>query len=530
MKAHLLHEDRDVPFPTEPRRRADVLDGLPEHERDLVSDLGLATLFDAMSGDDPFLYEVSARVVLAGLDDPAAIVYRQHVLADCLQHTALVRELYDIATEAVEVPRRTWGWSSRFPASILSGATSALELYVDLLRRVRRLADEHAGEVRSEGFTALFRTIQRDLDDAYFHTIADHLARLRFKDGVLLSAKLGRANVGVDYVLRSPGAHRSSWKERVGLAQKTSYSFSIPPRDEAGARAVGELRARGLNLVANATAQAADHIGSFFAMLRLETGFYVSCLNLHDRLTRNGEPLCTPVPVGREPVRLSFEGLGDACLSLRLDQPVVGNDVDADGRPLVVITGANSGGKSTFLRSVGLAQLMMQAGMFVQANSFESSVSAGVLTHFARDEDTSMQRGRLDEELSRMSKIADRLSPRSMVLFNESFAGTNEREGSEIARQVVRALLDVGCTVLIVSHLYDFADSFLRTRPDTTRFLRAVRDEDGRRTFALVEAEPLPTSYGEDLYDRIFGGDRPGPDGHEPGAAPRTGASGDGTD
>jgi DNA mismatch repair ATPase MutS len=51
-----------------------------------------------------------------------------------------------------------------------------------------------------------------------------------------------------------------------------------------------------------------------------------------------------------------------------------------------------------------------------------------------------MVSGRLDEELSRMSALADHIRPASLVLFNESFAATNEREGSEIGRQVVRAL------------------------------------------------------------------------------------------
>jgi hypothetical protein len=54
-----------------------------------------------------------------------------------------------------------------------------------------------------------------------------------------------------------------------------------------------------------------------------------------------------------------------------------GNDVEAGGKRLIMITGANQGGKSTFLRSVGLAQLMMQCGLFVAAESFTASVSPG---------------------------------------------------------------------------------------------------------------------------------------------------------
>ena len=71
-----------------------------------------------------------------------------------------------------------------------------------------------------------------------------------------------------------------------------------------------------------------------------------------------------------------------------------------------------------------------------------------------------MTSGKLDEELVRMSSIVDDLSPNSIVLLNESFASTNEREGSEIARQIVRALLESGVKVLYVTHMYDLRRGF----------------------------------------------------------------------
>jgi DNA mismatch repair ATPase MutS len=240
-------------------------------------------------------------------------------------------------------------------------------------------------------------------------------------------------------------------------------------------------------------------------MLRLELGFYVGCLNLRDRLAQKGEPICLPEPFALGKAMLSGRGLYDVCLSLSVDERVVGNDVSADDKLLVMITGANRGGKSTFLRGLGLAQLMMQCGMFVPAESFRANLGDGIYTHYKREEDTSMKSGKLDEELSRMSSIVDNLTPNSILLLNESFASTNEREGSEIARQLVRALLEAGIKVLYVTHLFDLAQGFYLAKMDTGLFLRAERLVDGRRTFRLVEGEPLPTSYGEDLYRRVFG-------------------------
>jgi len=238
-------------------------------------------------------------------------------------------------------------------------------------------------------------------------------------------------------------------------------------------------------------------------MLRAELGFYVSCLNLADRLAAKGVPVTTPEPTQPSTLTFSCTDLRDTCLELTSPDPVVGNDVQADEKSLVIITGANSGGKSTFLRSVGVAQLMMQCGLFVTARSYRAGAARGIFTHFIREEDAGMTSGRLDDELRRMSVIAGQIGPHCLMLFNESFAGTNEREGSEIGRQVVRALLDAEVKVFFVTHRYDFAESFHRQHAAATLFLRAERQPDGRRNYQLAAKEPLPTSFGEDLYYRL---------------------------
>ncbi len=226
---------------------------------------------------------------------------------------------------------------------------------------------------------------------------------------------------------------------------------------------------------------------------------------LRDRLAAKGEPLCIPQPgfIG-EPV-FSCQGIYDPRLSLSTESKVVGNDVAGTGKTLVVITGANRGGKSTLLRGMGLAQLMMKCGMFVAAESFRANVCNGVFTHFKREEDAGMKSGKLDEELGRMSAIVDHVAPGSILLLNESFASTNEREGSEIAKQIVRDLLELEIKVFCVTHLYDLADGFYAEHLPGTLFLRAERLASGERTFRLLGDAPLPTSHGEDLYRVVFG-------------------------
>jgi len=494
MKAFLMHREQDF----------DLQQELPPNVGDLIQDLELGVLFGAMAAGDQFLADVARVAVLASLTGLEAIAYRQQVLADCLEHPAAVRELYDIATEAMSGERKFYlGLFSKSPGAILHRSVQVLEFFVTLLRRLRLIAEEHAADFRSEGFTRFFAMLTGELGDEYFQAAENHLKELKFRQGVLISAALGSGNQGTGYILRTPG--QQSWLNRIKPGKRSGYSFQIPERDENGFRALSHLHDRGINLVANALAQSADHILSFFTMLRTELAFYVGCLNLHGQLAGKGEPTCLPAPVAPGEPALSARGLYDPCLSLSLSTRAVGTDIDADGRRLVMITGANQGGKSTFLRSAGVAQLMMQCGMFGPAESLRASVCRGVFTHYKREEDATMKSGKLDEELGRMSGIIDDITPDCVLLCNESFASTNEREGSEIARQIVRALTEAGVRVFFVTHLFDLAHGFYRERADNALFLRAERQPDGRRTFRLTAGEPLPTSYGADLYRRIFG-------------------------
>jgi DNA mismatch repair ATPase MutS len=495
MKAYLMFRDRDF----------DLQGKLPWNQEALIQDLELNTLVNAMALGDSFLLDVAGKALLTSLTDLDTILYRQDVLRDSLKNAALVRDIYAIAMEAITGEKKAyWGAFSKYPPAILDRSIVVLQLFVGLLKKLRAIADEQAGQFESEGFTRLFAMLQTELSDEYFLVIEDHLRELKFRGGVLISAELGKGHKGVNYVLRKPHNNKEGWRDRLFAKKPPTYTFRIADRDEAGARALSELKDRGIHLAANALAQSCDHILSFFKMLRTELAFYIGCLNLQEQLAQLGEPLAFPAPAAPGERRHTFSELYDVCLALNMKQKIVGNTGAADGRNLVIITGANQGGKSTFLRSIGLAQLMMQCGMLVPAESFCANVCDGLFTHYKREEDTTMKSGKLDEELSRMSDVVDHLTANSMVLFNESFAATNEREGSEIARQIISALIEKQLKVFYVTHLYDFAHGFFERNLADAIFLRAERQLDGERTFRVVEGEPLQTSYGEDLYVKIF--------------------------
>ena len=516
MKVRLLSPDRDFDPQTEP----------PWHAEILSKDLALPVLFEAMAQGDACIAEVVRKVLLTSLaNDEATIAYRQQILHDCLLHPQAVRELYEFAGAAVAQAKKQYlNTIARYPVWILSQSIRHLTEFLAMIRDLKQLTVRHESLFAAPGSRAFFTRLHGEVGDDYLMTVSDHLQRLSFQRGMLMSASLGRGNKGVHYLLHRPSlpeeqsrlARLGTWLLSLFWSKKPPpHSFSVHPRDEGGIRVLSSLRDQGLMRTAAALAQSSDNIRSFFTNLRNELAFYVGCLNLRQRLVDMGSPICMPVPEPLAARRFTCRGLYDVCLSLQIGRPAVGNDVQADGDDLVLITGANQGGKSTMLRSIGVAQCLLQSGMFVGAETMRASVCAGVYTHFKREEDTRLKSGKLDEELGRMSRIVDHIVPHALVLMNESFAATNEREGAEIGRQIISALIDNRVRVICVTHMYELARHFFADRQPAFLFLRAAREESGERSFKVLPGEPLPTSFGGDLYRALFDDSRETPAGRQ---------------
>lgn len=495
MKVYLMYPNQDF----------DPQAPLPFNEADLSNDLELPTLFQVMAKEDEYIRKVISTALLVGLEDVDTILYRQEIMQDCLNNPQVIRDIYQIPIEAAENRRKSWlGIFSRSPSGAMRSAIDLMTMFMALLKRLKSIADENIDKFTSRGFKRFFAMLQEELSEEYFAQVAYHLKQLKFQNGVLISVQLGRANEGTDYTLCLPNERKGTRLTNLFNKRKPVYSFAIGDRDDAGERILAELRDEGVSAAANALSQATEHVEDFLEVLRREIAFYIGAINLKEKLDLLNAPITFPVPLRAEEQKHNFAGLIDVCLALAQKKRVIGNTLNLDDSKLVIITGANQGGKSTFLRSVGLAQLMMQAGMFVGAEKFSASVCTGVFTHYRRKEDISMRSGKLDEELSRMSVIVDHVQPNALVLFNESFSATNEREGSEIARQITSALLEQNIRVFFVTHMYEFSHYYYEQHLEYSTFLRAERKSGGRRTFKLSVGEPLSTSFGEDVYNAIF--------------------------
>lgn len=488
MKTLLMYPDRAFTVP----------EVYPFEKELLINDLELGVILDAMAGDDAEMRSACQAALLNYCTDEADILYRQEILRELIEKPQFARDMYAVAVETLYRRKKEHVWLQSQMNALFRGAVEILRMTMEQLKKLRAVADSYSGKMKSRGLVQLIEMLREELSDGYFAEVNAHLEELSFNDGMLISARFGEKLQGEKYTMRRLD------KKGVKLKWMFAPSISISSKDEDGLKDLELRKARVISENVNVLAQATDHVLQFFTSLRDELGFYVGCLNLRDTLAGHGLNVCMPA-IAKGGRRRTYANLYDASLPLIGVKSVVGNDMDYSDKELFIITGANQGGKSTFLRSLGQSQVMLQAGMFVAAASYCGHVASGIFTHFRKEEDAKMDSGKLDEELERMSRIADHVKAGATVMFNESFAATNEREGAEIGRQITQALLDCGVEVFSVTHLYQLSNPFYVKKDPRYVFLRAERLSDGQRSFRLSEGEPQRTGYGDDVYQRVFG-------------------------
>ncbi len=225
------------------------------------------------------------------------------------------------------------------------------------------------------------------------------------------------------------------------------------------------------------------------------------------KLSVAGYPLAYPAVSDTHEVILN--GVVDASLVKRelRGQDVVPNDLvmssDYKGEKLnfYIITGANGGGKTTFVRACGIAILFFLAGCPVTAASGKIYPFEGMYTHFPANESFENS-GRFVNEANRAEEIIETANDNTFVLFNETYSGTDEQKSEQYSRRLVDLMYDRGVFGLFVTHIHSLTGGAVPT-------LAAVVDEsdENRRTYKIKRVGATSSSFAEDILEK-YGLDR----------------------
>ena len=225
------------------------------------------------------------------------------------------------------------------------------------------------------------------------------------------------------------------------------------------------------------------------ALVRLLPGveLYLGALGFHDRAAAAGLAVSLPTLVASDAPRV-LEGLFNPLLLAITDKKLVPCDLALEGHETTaLITGPNSGGKTRLLQSIGLAQLLAQAGLFVPARSATLSLARGMVVSIVQETRANQSEGRLGTELVRIRALFERLKPGTVVILDELCSGTNPSEGEEIFELVVRMLRKLKPHVFLTTHFLAFAATLERERRiEGMRFLQVQLGPDQEPTYRFV--------------------------------------------
>ncbi len=259
--------------------------------------------------------------------------------------------------------------------------------------------------------------------------------------------------------------------------------------------------------VARTVARHAAFIEPVLARFEGEIQFYLAYLDYIGRLREAGYSFCLPV-VDEEGGALQGRDIFDLALAdafRAAGRRVVANDVQFGvGERVLVVTGPNQGGKTTFARAVGQLGHLAGLGLPVPGREVRLGLVDRVLTHFEREEALTSLEGKLERDLRRFRDLLAAATPRSVVVMNESFSSTSAADALFLNRVMLRTLVGRGIRTVCVT----FLDELARFGPGvvslvaavdpadpTTKTYRVLRRAADGRAYAIAVAEKHGLTY-----------------------------------
>lgn len=236
-------------------------------------------------------------------------------------------------------------------------------------------------------------------------------------------------------------------------------------------------------------------IDSVMARVACEVHFYLAYLSWTQPVRDAGLPMCYPAVAWRPDVSSATDSY-DLVLARKLlaeGMKVVTNDFSLRAQErLLVVTGPNQGGKTTFARMFGQLHHLAALGCPVPGTHARVRLCDEIFTHFQHEEDPGIPGGRLERDLRRIRQFLLGATADSVLVANEIFTSTTLDDATFLGRKLIERVAEIGLVGVIVT----FVDELASLDPSTVSMVSTVEPDDpATRTFKVLRRPADGRSY-----------------------------------
>ena len=223
-----------------------------------------------------------------------------------------------------------------------------------------------------------------------------------------------------------------------------------------------------------------------------EVHFYLAWFDLVKPIRESNLPLNYPKMESNKRNIYIKDGFDLALASIYLDRTVTNDILLKEPERIIVVTGPNQGGKTTFARSFGQIHYLASLGVCVPGSDSELFLFDDIFTHFGREEDLSTLNGKLQDDLVRLHDLLYKATSRSILIINEIFSSTTLSDAIILGSHMMEKISVLGAPTVIVT----FLDELAAHGSDTVSMMSTVDDKDPtQRTFKVIRKPPDGLAY-----------------------------------